>query len=298
MTDHKCPPKYSTMLATGCRLRPMLRSLLLSPFSQPQLQALGLYSSCPCLFDDDPGIGSLVYRHTLKTQRPSTIQWQKALENSANFIGTISSPLKSFTTSNGILGLHTQLKVDPPLGSKRFLTVFLDMWEDIAELSIQHLKPNDHIYVSGYLKSYSRVLDNGNIIMFPKVLVKEINFVTNSNQKTNNTEDQESAIEKRRKRLYLWQVFFANPYEWQDLRKRKVNPSQPDFRHKGSGEALWLSPYDPPWVTRQLQLHDSRMGDMGLHSSTTSGFDILEMKRNRKENCVGRGCKRCKEANK
>ncbi|KAI3762896.1 hypothetical protein L1987_53338 [Smallanthus sonchifolius] len=127
-----------------------------------------------------------------------------------------------------------------------------------------------NIYVSGYLRSFTRALENGNVILYPKLLVKEINFVANGNQKSNNTEDQEeSPIEKRRKRLYLWQVFFANPYEWQDLRKRKVNPSRPDFKHKGSGEALWLSPHDPPWVTRQLQLQDSRMGDMGFRSPRT-----------------------------
>lgn len=78
---------------------------------------------------------------------------------------------------------------------------------------------------------------------------------------------EESPLEKQRKRLYLWQVFFANPYEWQDLRKCKVNQNQPDFKHKGSGEALWLRPHDPPWIARQLQLQDSRMADMGLHSS-------------------------------
>ncbi|KAI3807261.1 hypothetical protein L1987_23186 [Smallanthus sonchifolius] len=265
------------MRATGSRLRPLLRPLSSSPFSQPKLQALSLSSSSsddsscrsPRVFVDDPGTGSIAYRHTLRTQRPPTIRWQKELENSASFIGTVISPLKTFTTAGGIL-VHTQLKVEPPSGSKKFVRIFLDMWDDMAELSIQHLKPNDYIYVSGYLQSFTRALENGNVILYHKVLVKEINFVANSNQKSNNTEDQEeSPFEKRRKRLYLWQVFFANPYEWQDLRKRKVNPSQPDFKHKGSGEALWLSSRDPPWVTRQLQLQDSRMGDMGLRSSRT-----------------------------
>ncbi|XP_076884857.1 protein OSB1, mitochondrial-like [Bidens hawaiensis] len=149
------------------------------------------------------------------------------------------------------------------------------MWGDMAEIAIQHLKLNDYIYVSGHLKSFTEASDNGRVISFPKVLVKEINFVANTNQKINNkTEDQESTLEKRRKRLYLWQVFFANPYEWQDLRKRKVNPSQPDFKHKGSGEALWLRPFDPPWVTRQLQLQDSRMSETCIHPSSISSFQF------------------------
>ncbi|KAJ0231911.1 Protein OSB1 [Hirschfeldia incana] len=56
--------------------------------------------------------------------------------------------------------------------------------------------------------------------------------------------------------VYLWQVFFANPHEWWDDRKSKTNPRQPDFKHKFTGEALWLSSDVPVWVTRQLELYD------------------------------------------
>lgn len=71
--------------------------------------------------------------------------------------------------------------------------------------------------------------------------------------------------------IYLWQVFFTNPYEWLDYRKCKVNPRQPDFKHKETGEALWLRPSDPPWIKRQLQLLDTKMeeqgqGDLGSRS--------------------------------
>jgi hypothetical protein len=65
-------------------------------------------------------------------------------------------------------------------------------------------------------------------------------------------------------RLHLWQVFFANPNEWWDQRKRKKNPNQPDFKHKDTGEALWLKKYDPPWVTRQLELLDSNIAEGGF----------------------------------
>ncbi|KAL8252987.1 hypothetical protein R6Q59_036680 [Mikania micrantha] len=258
------------MVATGCRLRPLLRP----PFYRAQ--TLFYWSSdYPNRSLDDTRAGSIAYRHTLRTQRPSTIRWQKELTNSASFIGTVNSPIKPFITTDAVLGVYTRLKVQPPSGSNKFLTIFLNMWGDMAELSIQHLKPNDYIYVSGYLQSFTRTLENGNIILYPKVVVKEINFVANVNQKVTNTEDQgESSLERQRKRLYLWQVFFANPYEWQDLRRCKVNPNQPDFRHKGSGEALWLSPFDPSWVIRQLELQDSRMADMCVHTSRTSTFEL------------------------
>ena len=81
----------------------------------------------------------------------------------------------------------------------------------------------------------------------------------------------ESHLDKYKNRLHLWQVFFANPYEWWDNRKSKVSPKHPDFRHKDTGEALWLFSNDPPWIKRQLQLQDSRSTQgNGLHLSSRS----------------------------
>ncbi|CAH9086123.1 unnamed protein product [Cuscuta epithymum] len=68
----------------------------------------------------------------------------------------------------------------------------------------------------------------------------------------------EDRQEMRRSRLYLWQVFFSNPDEWWDNRSKKVNRNSPDFKHKHTGEALWLMQDDPPWVRRQLELQDSK----------------------------------------
>lgn len=67
-------------------------------------------------------------------------------------------------------------------------------------------------------------------------------------------------------------MFFANPSEWWDQRKRKRNPKQPDFKHKDTGEALWLSNNDPPWVNKQLQLLDSKLegGFVGRRSRVSN----------------------------
>lgn len=64
---------------------------------------------------------------------------------------------------------------------------------------------------------------------------------------------------------HLWQLYFANPYDWWDNRETKRYPSAPDFKHKDTGEAIWLSPNDPPWVKKQLQLLDSKMVEQGLN---------------------------------
>ena len=73
-----------------------------------------------------------------------------------------------------------------------------------------------------------------------------------------------TALERYKNRLHLWQVYFASPHEWWDNRKCKVNPKQPDFKHKDTGEALWLSPKDPPWVKKQLRLLDTKMAEEGI----------------------------------
>lgn len=64
-------------------------------------------------------------------------------------------------------------------------------------------------------------------------------------------------------RLRLWQVFFASPYEWWDNRQSKPWPNYPDFKHKDTREKIWLRPDDPPWVRKQLELHDLEVAENG-----------------------------------
>lgn len=50
-----------------------------------------------------------------------------------------------------------------------------------------------------------------------------------------------------------WKNLILNPSEWWDQRMDKKNSRQPDFRHKSSGEVLWLdSRQKPSWVDFQL----------------------------------------------
>ncbi|EYU25381.1 hypothetical protein MIMGU_mgv1a022359mg, partial [Erythranthe guttata] len=130
--------------------------------------------------------------------------------------------------------------------------VMLKFWDELAEMSVQHLKPCDLVYISGRLGSYMKVDENGKSIPFYQ------------------------RIQNRRSRLHLWQIFFANPSEWWDRRSRKTNPRAPDFKHKDTGESLWLNESDPPWISKQLQLHDSRSRELsqgaGIHSSWTIDF--------------------------
>ncbi|MCD7469124.1 Single-strand binding protein [Datura stramonium] len=214
--------------------------------------------------DDNEGEESAVYQHTLKFQRPSTIKQDRVLHNSVSLIGKIDSPIRRVNTRNGSFGLHTFLNVSASSQSRPSFKVMLKMWDEIAEVSMEHLKPYDLVYVRGHLGSYTKADENGKHRMRYQVVVKEINFVTPDVQasaapkfekKESGGEDEQ---EKYRNRILLWQIFFSNPYEWMDFRKGKVNPNYPDFKHRDTGEVLWLRRDDPPWIKRHLDILDSR----------------------------------------
>ncbi|KAF5174961.1 Osb1 protein [Thalictrum thalictroides] len=136
----------------------------------------------------------------------------------------------------------------------------------MAEISSKYLKENDFIYVAGKLAAHTKVDENGHSKIFYKVFVDELNYVARNGRFQNDRlPEKKKTLVKEEKvdKLYLWQVFFVSPHEWWDNRKQKKNPRSPDFKHKDTGEGLWLSPTDPPWVRRQLQLHDSRMEEQG-----------------------------------
>ncbi|PKI45461.1 hypothetical protein CRG98_034116 [Punica granatum] len=261
----------SSSFMEACRLRAFTRSTTPSslgrflPFSS---SARPRPASCFSADEPDGGSSSAVYEHALKFQRPTVIKWQPRLENKASLIGTVQFPLKRVATRNGSFGVHTVLSVHTRRRSNRAFWMRLKMWNEMAEISWEHLKPNDFIYVSGQLGCYTKAAGDGQLRANYEVIVHELNYVAKQrgqpvHRNPDEMESGASPIEKRKERLLLWQVFFANPYEWWDNRKHKSNSRQPDFKHKDTHEALWLQSNDPPWVKRQLELLDSKMEELG-----------------------------------
>ncbi|KAI3465386.1 hypothetical protein Pfo_022049 [Paulownia fortunei] len=254
--------------------------LLLVRFKNAASNSARLFSSSAALIrrpwthytdeSEDSDGESAVYRRALKLQRPTTVTYEESLHNSVSLIGAIEFPLKACNCTR--FGVYTCVKVNAPTGAYRYFSVMLKFWDEMAELSVQHLKPNDLVYVSGRLGSYMKVDEDGKSMRKYEVNVKEINFVAKNGMgpachnlvKLEPEVSAEDIMQKRRDRLHLWQVFFANPSEWWDCRKRKLNPKAPDFKHKDTGESLWLKDNDPPWINQQLQLHDSRLSKRSL----------------------------------
>ncbi|VAH69151.1 unnamed protein product [Triticum turgidum subsp. durum] len=63
---------------------------------------------------------------------------------------------------------------------------------------------------------------------------------------------QAASPEKQKKEAELWQSLVDSPQSWWDNRADKRSPKAPDFKRKDTGEALWLSPKTPSWVTDAL----------------------------------------------
>ncbi|KAE8659081.1 Nbs-lrr resistance protein isoform 1 [Hibiscus syriacus] len=218
------------------------------------------------IFDDEGG--SVVYRLALRFQRPTTVQVKPGSRNRISLIGTVDVPLKVMNTKSDKFGVQTRLIVKNPYDSDRRFKIGLRMWNEMGRICMEHVKPGDFIYVSGLLGSFSQANVDKQLIVYYQVNVTELNFVAQQGQRSNTRKCEElgskqdvgeAGMGRYNSQQYLWQVFFTSPFEWWDNRKSKKKPSQPDFKHKDTGEALWLNPDDPPWIRKQLELLDSRL---------------------------------------
>ncbi|WOH05975.1 hypothetical protein DCAR_0625398 [Daucus carota subsp. sativus] len=222
----------------------------------------------------DDGTELTAYERALKYKRPSTIKYQEELSNSVSLIGVVTRPICPVKSKSGggDLGAYTVLKVNNTL-------ILLSMWGKMAQICITHLKLDDLVYVSGHLGSYSKADKNGIPNTSYKVNVMNINYVQSHRQAPVCERAKQSRVEavtsldRYNDRLHLWQVYFANPLEWFDNRNSKKSPHHPDFRHKDTGEVLWLKHNDPPWIRKQLELQDSRLA--GRQISVSSDLTSL-----------------------
>ncbi|KAF7141207.1 hypothetical protein RHSIM_Rhsim06G0033100 [Rhododendron simsii] len=281
--------RIQTLLKKPSPLSYLLRTFCHSSCSSSSLFRPAANPKPHQFFSDDAAEGgSSVYRHTLKFQRPSTIKWRKELFNSVSFIGTVDRPPKQVKSVIGF-GAYTLINVKTSPDSNHFLRILLKMWDEMAEISIKHLKPGDCVYVSGHLQLHTKIDENGKLNTsyqgLSVVAVEEMNYVVQCGQGLSNKKsepsdsgDGETGLEKYKERLHLWQVFFTNPSGWLDYRRRKSKPNHPDFKNKDTGEALWISRYDPPWIKRQLQMYDSRLAEQrGLGDYPSSRSSLSPM---------------------
>uniref|UniRef100_A0A2P2JYH9 Uncharacterized protein MANES_05G084100 n=1 Tax=Rhizophora mucronata TaxID=61149 RepID=A0A2P2JYH9_RHIMU len=230
------------------------------------------------------------YNQAVQYPKPAEIPWKKELCNAVHLIGVVGAPVEIRHLPSGKVLAWTRLGVKKSATDTFWIS--LTFWDELAQVAFQHLEKGHQIYVSGRLISDTIESDNGKAQTYYKVVVQQLNFVERSFPSTasydrdsntmttgrklgNNAANNTASIQE------LWQAFFANPLEWWDNRKNKKTPKYPDFKHKDTGEALWVEGrYNPPWVKSQLAILDERMGslnsqDSGMHVTSMARDDLM-----------------------
>ncbi|KAM1484000.1 hypothetical protein FF1_035774 [Malus domestica] len=219
--------------------------------------------------------------------RPAEVQWKKELCNMVHLIGVVGLPVEIKHLPSGKVLAWTRLAVKKSATDTSWIN--LTFWDELAHVAFQHVEKGQQIYVSGRLISDSVETDEGKQQTYYKVVVQQLNFVEKGfsspalkdhdsdsftagrNLGNNATKNITETTQE------LWQAFFANPVDWWDNRNTKRNPKYPDFKHKDTGEALWIEGRNnPPWVKSQLAILDTRMGTLNdqehnLHTDIFAG---------------------------
>ncbi|KAA8548724.1 hypothetical protein F0562_000408 [Nyssa sinensis] len=245
---------------------------------QTKRKLLGFYRCLSCSIDHSEHSESIAY------PKPTGIQWKKDLSNTVQLIGVVGTAVQSKLLTSGKFLAWTRLGVRKSATDSFWIN--LTFWDELAHTANQHVEKGHRIYVSGRLVLDMVENDDEQWETYYKVVVQQLNFVENSfSSMPLNEHEANSMIEDRKLRnsasnimvstRELWQAFFANPLEWWDNRKNKKNPKYPDFKHKDTGEALWVEgKYNPNWVKSQLAILDSRMESFKAHEANMS-FDFL-----------------------
>ncbi|XP_028758426.1 protein OSB1, mitochondrial-like [Neltuma alba] len=208
---------------------------------------------------------------TVAYPKPSEIPWNKELCNSVNLIGVVATPIETKHFPSGKVTAWTRLAVRKNATQTSWIN--LTFWDELAHIAFQHLEKGHQIYVSGRLVTDTVESDDGKQNTYYKVVCQQLNFIERSPLSSSSYDQEPDSMISGSKGNYaalntgsveeLWQAFFANPVEWWDNRKNKRNPKYPDFKHKDTGEALWVEGRsNPPWVKSQLAILDARMGSL------------------------------------
>ncbi|KAL2934601.1 Protein OSB1 mitochondrial [Bienertia sinuspersici] len=252
----------------------------LVPFSQRQkIKHLACKSVLRCSLDNGDS-----FEQMSTYPRPSEIQWKKELCNSVQLIGIVALPVQLTHLTSGKVVASTRLAVRKSATDTSWIN--LTFWDELAHIAHQHLEKGLQVYVSGRLISDTVESEDGKQQTYYKVVVQQLNLVERSFPPPVALYDGSSDSMARAGKLEntagtnklstqeLWQAFFANPTDWWDNRKNKKNLKYPDFKHKDTGEALWVeSRYNPAWVKSQLEILDSKMqSHKGQESTSFSNY--------------------------
>lgn len=219
------------------------------------------------------------YSSQVSYPKPPEIPWNKELTNAVHLIGVVGTIIETKHLPSGKFLAWTRLAVRKSATDTSWIN--LTFWDELAHAASQHVEKGQQIYISGRLVSDVVESGDGKQQTYHKVVVQQLNFVERSSSSMSSYDSESNFMTAGKKygnnsgnntgsTEELWQAFFVSPNEWWDNRKNKKNPKYPDFKHKDTGEALWVEGrYNPPWVKSQLEILDTRMSSLRDDDSRT-----------------------------
>ncbi|KAJ8458952.1 hypothetical protein OPV22_031878 [Ensete ventricosum] len=290
----------ASLLQTPSSPKPYLRSLLHSPNPNPNAFSSSLprgkhrpisvafvrrrHPPAPFPARCSSGHGEHEYEGVPR-QRPQEIPWSKDLANSVHLIGIVGSSVQIKHLSSGKVLAWTRLGVKKSASETTWIN--LTFWDELAHMAFQHVEKGHQVHVSGRLVSDVVEGDDEKRQVFYKVVVQQLDFIERNYSTVSLYEPETRSVDSGAKfgsyvgnssgsTEKLWQAFFANPVDWWDNRKNKRNPKYPDFKHKDTGEALWIdSMNNPHWVKSQLAILDSRMSSLHQADGTSPAVSFM-----------------------
>ncbi|XP_076883695.1 protein OSB1, mitochondrial-like [Bidens hawaiensis] len=241
------------------------------------LNTNGVYTSNSDHYEYEKGLTGSSQQYP----RPEEVPWKKELCNSVQLIGTVGTPVEFKELNSGKVLASCRLAVRKSATDTTWIN--LTFWDELAHVASQHVEKGQQIYVAGRLVSDTVDSDDGKQQTYYKVVVQQLKFVERSapsapsyngdfNYSNNSSSNLSSIATGKKQKNFaangtgagsvekLWQEFFVNPVDWWDNRKNKRSPNYPDFKHKDTGEALWVEGrMNPSWVKAELSKLDSRM---------------------------------------
>ncbi|KAF3781102.1 Protein OSB2 [Nymphaea thermarum] len=219
--------------------------------------------------------------------RPAEIPWQEKVANSVNLIGRVGVPVHLETFPDGSAYAIAILEQKKTPNFPQLIPVIFQ--GDLAGIAACHLKEDDRIHVSGQLSADSPQIVMEDRVSTLHVMAQSLSFIqekpeggktealqkrlphathlaekssirglkiseshwddflTNPHNWWDARQDKTGSIFGNK----LWDDLLSNPGNWIDGRNSKTNPRAPDFKHKESGEALWLGS-SPDWARSKL----------------------------------------------
>ncbi|ONK69617.1 uncharacterized protein A4U43_C05F24850 [Asparagus officinalis] len=199
--------------------------------------------------------------------RPSEIPFQTKVANSVHLVGSLAVPVQLQTLPSGAFAVSVLVQESTKKGTPQ-LCIPVIFRGDLAHIAACHLKENDLVYVTGQLSGEAlprEVEDNSEKTVESsqshiQVVANSLSFVqkTSPGKENDTLYDQDNIAsdisEETPSNLHLWRDLFDHPEEWWDNRSSKSNRARAAFKHKKSGQQLWINDSTPEWVLSKLDM--------------------------------------------